>query len=49
MLMAAEAKAGPGKGTDKPTIRLVKNGITYVYENESYWDKVKKQPRSNPT
>ncbi len=44
--MAAEAKAGPGKGSDKPMIKLVKNGITYVYENESYWDKEKKQPRS---
>lgn len=22
------------------------NGVTYVYESESYWDKEKKQPRS---
>ena len=44
--MATEAEAGSGKGSKKPTVRLVKNGITYVYENESYWDKEKKQPRS---
>lgn len=24
-------------------------GITYVYENESYWDKEKQQPRSRRT
>lgn len=24
-----------------------KNGTVYVYENESYWDKEKKQPRSH--
>ena len=27
-------------------VRLVKNGITYVYESTSYWDSEKKQPRS---
>ena len=27
-------------------MRLVKNGITYVYESTSYWDSEKKQPRS---
>lgn len=42
--MANESGSEPG--SKKPTVRLVKNGITYVYENESYWDKVKKQPRS---
>ena len=31
------------KHTDK------RSGITYVYESESYWDKEKKQPRSNRT
>jgi len=27
-------------------VRLVKNGITYVYESTSYWDSEKKQPCS---
>ena len=27
-------------------VKLKKDGITYVYESESYWDKEKKQPRS---
>ena len=26
-----------------------KNGVTYVYESESYWDKKKKQPRNKKT
>ena len=26
-----------------------RTGVTYVYESESYWDKEKKQPRSNRT
>ena len=26
-----------------------RSGITYVYESKSYWDKEKKQPRSNRT
>lgn len=26
-----------------------RTGVTYVYESESYWDKVKKQPRSKRT
>ena len=26
-----------------------RTGITYVYESKSYWDKEKKQPRSNRT
>lgn len=27
-------------------MRNKQNGVTYVYESESYWDKEKKQPRS---
>lgn len=30
----------------KHLVKLEKNGITYVYESESYWDSEKKQPRS---
>ena len=35
-----------GKEPKKHLVKMEKNGIIYVYESESYWDKDKKQPRS---
>lgn len=35
-----------GKEPKRHLVRLVKNGITYVYESECHWDSKKKQPRS---